>query len=87
MNEEIMKLLEKRDFISIHTIYLIAIIIFALVIMIFMVSTMITESKQREICEENEGVLKGSILKGMKCYTDDGIYEVIDFNGDWRLIK
>ena len=39
------------------------------------------------VCEENNGVFKGNSFKGYKCYNESGIYEVVELNEEWRMIK
>jgi len=45
------------------------------------------DMQKRDICEDNNGVTKGSGFRGYKCINESGIYEVVKLNEEWKMIK
>ncbi len=42
---------------------------------------------KENICRESNGVTKGGFSQQDRCINESGIYEIVQLNGEWRLIK
>jgi len=74
----------KKIFSLIFWILFIGFFVFGIISFIYVVA--VEDYSRDEICRENNGVSRGTFRLD-KCINESGVYEIVQLNGTWRLIK